>query len=144
MGDANLHGTAVVLGDRGVLITGRSGAGKTALALSLVDVARARGHFARLVADDQLLIEGGHGRLMAAAPASIAGLVEVYGLGPAPIAWEGRALIDLAVRLVDAADAPRFQEDAKEIIAGIHVPSISLAERNAVVAASAVMARLRL
>ena len=144
MGAANLHGTAVVLGDRGVLITGRSGAGKTALALCLVDLARARGHFARLVADDQLLLAARRGRLVVTAPASIAGLVEVYGLGPTPVAWEGCAVIDLIVRLVEAPAAPRFQEGAEEIVAGIHLPSISLAERNATAAASAVMARLRL
>lgn len=139
----NLHGTALVLADRGVLIAGRSGAGKTTLALALIEAALARGRFARLIADDQLFVRStAGGRLVAEAPAAIRGLVEIYGLGPRPVPVVDRAVIDLVVRLVDPGSAPRLQEDAAETIAGVQVPSISLAERNAGGAVFAIAARL--
>lgn len=143
MQPANLHGTAVVLGDGGVLIVGRSGSGKTSLGLELIGRARARGRFARLVADDQLFIHGASGRLLVEAPAAIRGLIEVHGLGPAPSAHVDHAVIDLIVRLVDANAAPRFQDDGREDIGGVHLPSISLAEKNMQGAVSAIFARLR-
>ncbi len=46
----NIHGTALVLGDRGILVTGPSGSGKTTLALALVGHFCTHGRFARLVA----------------------------------------------------------------------------------------------
>ena len=54
----NLHASAVVLGDRGIVIAGESGAGKTQLALELLSHARSFGLFARLVADDQIFPVG--------------------------------------------------------------------------------------
>lgn len=140
----NVHGTAVVLGDRGVLITGPSGSGKTTLALTLIDRFGATGRFARLVADDQLFVADHGGRLVARAPASIAGLAEVPGLGPRPAPFEPGAVIDLCVRLVAADTAPRFQENASEHIAGVPVPRIDLGERNVTAALAAVMAWLSL
>ena len=126
---SNLHGTAVILGEKGVLITGRSGAGKTALALGLIEHWRGRGCFARLVADDQCLARIAGGRLNLEAPPAIQGLVEVYGLSPVPCPAESRAVIDLVVRLVESAMAPRYQEPGEETIAGVPVPSLTLRER---------------
>ena len=86
----NFHASAVVLGDRGIVIAGASGAGKTQLALALISHARSFGLFARLVADDQILLSAHDGRLVCAAPATIAGLVEVRGVGPQPVAHSRR------------------------------------------------------
>jgi serine kinase of HPr protein (carbohydrate metabolism regulator) len=139
----NLHGTAVVLGDSGVLILGHPGSGKTSLALALIASAADRGRFARLVADDQLFIRAANGRPIVEAPATIRGLVEVYGLGPTRWANEDFAVIDLVVRLVEAENAPRFQENGTEKVAGIGCPAISLAERNARAGVAATFAQLR-
>ena len=125
----NLHGTAVVLGDKGVFITGRSGAGKTALALALIHYWQGCGRFARLVADDQCLAHTGGDSLILEAPPAIKGLVEVYGLSPVPCPAESRAVIDLVVRLAESAIAPRYQEPGEETIAGVPVPSLTLRER---------------
>ncbi len=118
MPPCNIHGTAVLLGDRGVLVTGPSGAGKTALALALVSRFSAQGLFCRLVGDDQIFVAGHGARLVCRAPGTIAGLAEVYGIGPQKLAFEPAAVIDLVVRLVPAARMHRFQEDATETIAG--------------------------
>jgi serine kinase of HPr protein (carbohydrate metabolism regulator) len=138
----NLHATALVLGDRGVLITGRSGAGKTDLALTLIEEFRTRGRFAALVADDQVLVRVQGTKPIAEAPEAIAGLVEIYGQGPVRNAWEPRAIVDLTVRLVAAAAAPRFQETDVEEIAGINVPLLRLSEQNSSSAARAILAWL--
>ena len=72
----SVHGTAIVLGDRGVLIRGASGSGKTALSLELLARARAAGVHAALVCDDQVLISAHRGRIIAKAATAIAGLIE--------------------------------------------------------------------
>jgi serine kinase of HPr protein (carbohydrate metabolism regulator) len=138
----NLHATGVVLGDRGVLITGPSGSGKSALALTLIDRFGRRGAFARLVADDQVLVAAHAGRLMCRAPEPIAGLVEVRGLGPTPTLYVQAAVIDLVARLVPANQAPRLAEPVREKIAGCDLPRLDLPQRDCVAAALAMEAWL--
>ncbi|RJT42359.1 HPr kinase/phosphorylase [Mesorhizobium waimense] len=138
----NIHGTAILIGERGVLITGPSGAGKTTLALILLDHCRTRGLFSRMIGDDRLLASSHAGRLVCRVPATIAGLAEVPGLIPRPLPFEAGGVIDLHVRLVPKAEMARFQEEISEPVAGCPVQRIDLAERNAATALPAVMARL--
>ncbi len=138
----NLHGTAVVLGDKGILITGRSGAGKTALALALIDRWRGTGRFARLVSDDQCMARPAGRGLLLEAPPAIEGLVEIHGLGPRPCLAENRAVIDLVVHLAEEAMAPRYQEAGVTTIAGVPVPSLTLRERATRSAVAAIRACL--
>jgi serine kinase of HPr protein (carbohydrate metabolism regulator) len=70
-----VHASCVAIAGRGVLIAGASGRGKSDLALRLID----RG--ARLVSDDYTILRAGNGRLFASAPATIAGKIEVRGVG---------------------------------------------------------------
>jgi serine kinase of HPr protein (carbohydrate metabolism regulator) len=140
----NLHASAVVLGDRGVLIAGASGVGKTQLALALVSHVAARGVFARLVADDQLLLSAHDRRLLCAAPATIAGLAELRGLGPRSIDHEPRAAVDLIVRLVERASAERFPEPESESLLGCKVPLLRLANHDRQAAKIAVLSWLTL
>ena len=62
-----VHASTVAIDGRAVLITGRSGSGKSDLALRLID----RG-FA-LVSDDQTIVSRDGYQLVATAPATIAG-----------------------------------------------------------------------
>ena len=140
----NFHASAVVLGDRGIVIAGRSGAGKTQLALALLSHARSFGLFARLVADDQIFLSVHHGRLICAAPPSIAGLAEVRGLGPHPIGYAAKAPVDLLVRLVEPSAAERFPEVGTEVVMGCEAPLLKLAEDDRQAALIAVAARLAL
>ena len=139
-GSPNLHGTAIILGDRGVLIVGRSGAGKTALALSLIERAREKGRFARLVGDDQVFLAAAADRLVVESPPSIRGLVEIRGLGPTVCDSENRAVIDLVVRLVEPLAVPRMQDAGCEVIAGIPVCSLLAPERDIMAAAPPIWA----
>jgi len=140
----NIHATALLAGDRGILVTGASGAGKTTLALALIGRFSAQGHLCRLVGDDQLLVSRHDGRLVCRAPAAIAGLAEVHGMGPRPVACEPAMVADLVLRLVPAGAAERLQDDAVETVAGCALPRIDLAERNVAAALPAVAARLGL
>ncbi len=142
MGADNIHATAVLLGDQGVLIRGDSGSGKSTLALALVAQFVRAGRFARLVADDRVVIEASGGRLVARAPAALAGLAEIHGLGPRAMDHEGAAIIDLVARLVEKPSAPRFQEDLHTALAGRDVPTLELEARNVVASAAAILAWL--
>ena len=88
-----LHATCVALHGQGVLLRGRSGAGKSDLALRLID----RG--AVLVADDQVLIERRGAALAARAPDRLHGLIEVRGIGILRIAARAGAPVALVVEL---------------------------------------------
>lgn len=144
MARTNIHATALVAGATGLLIVGRSGAGKSALALQLLETLHARGVFATLVADDQVWLEARHNRLVAEAPLPIAGLAEVRGYGPASMACEKRAVIDRVVTLVDPVDAPRHRADATETILGLALPRLDLPQADTPAAARAVVAWLGL
>jgi serine kinase of HPr protein (carbohydrate metabolism regulator) len=97
----NLHATAIALGPAGVLIQGPSGSGKTSLALAAIDTFKKQNWFATLVADDQCLIEARHGQLIATCPPSLAGLIEMRGLGIVNHAYISAIVVDLIIRLVD-------------------------------------------
>jgi serine kinase of HPr protein (carbohydrate metabolism regulator) len=140
---SNLHATALLLDDRGVLISGPSGSGKTTLALELIRQFAAAGRFARLVADDQLFLGASAGRLIVSRPETIAGLAEVHGLGPRPTPTAATAVIDLVLRLVSQGEAPRYQESATEMIAGVTIPRVDLAARNTTGSVLAVTALLQ-
>lgn len=90
---ANIHATCVAIGTRGVLLTGKSGCGKSDLALRLIDGG------AWLVADDRTLLFMAHGALHAMAPDSIKGLLEIRGLGIVTMPGRPQVKIALVVRL---------------------------------------------
>ena len=111
-----IHASCVAIGGRAVLIAGRSGSGKSDLALRLVD----RG--ARLVSDDYTILKAEGGRLLAAAPETIAGRMEVRGVGLA----EFEAVADVPVALfIDLDRAPdRLPEAETVVLAGVSIPSL--------------------
>ena len=113
-----LHATAVAIAGRAVLLTGASGAGKSDLALRLID----RG--AVLIADDQVELTNDGFRLLASAPATIAGLVEVRGVGIVPVAHTGSVQVALVVDL--EAIPERLPEAGSRTILHHRIPLIAL------------------
>jgi serine kinase of HPr protein (carbohydrate metabolism regulator) len=114
-----LHASCVAIGDRAVLIEGRSGSGKSDLALRLID----RGGV--LVSDDYTVLVRERDTLIAQAPTTIAGRIEVRGIGIVEMPHAERAPVALIVTLVDQVE--RFPEDrAPRRIAGVALPEIAL------------------
>jgi serine kinase of HPr protein (carbohydrate metabolism regulator) len=114
-----LHASCVAIDGRAVLITGPSGAGKSDLALRLID----RG--AVLVSDDQVALKAVDGQLLAAAPATIAGRMEVRGIGIVAMAHASPMPVAL---LIDLSAAPeRMPEPAFRELCGVAVPVLALA-----------------
>lgn len=104
----NLHGTAVVIGTRGILFTGPSGSGKSAMAFLCMTEARRQGAYAALVADDQVFVSRLENSLIAERPASIAGLMEIRGSGIVTVESAEKAVIDLVVRMVSVPSDDRL------------------------------------
>jgi len=117
--DALVHASCVAIGGRAVLLAGRPGAGKSDLALRLVD----RG--AILVSDDYTELRRRGGRLLARAPATIAGRIEVRGVGIVDL----EPASDIPVCLyADLESAPeRLPEPRTVRVAGEDVPLVALA-----------------
>lgn len=136
-----VHATCVALEDpaapatrAGVLIRGASGAGKSDLALRLIDEGAA------LVADDRVILERDGEGLRARRPPTIAGLIEARGLGVVRIDAVESVLVRLVVDPEDpAAPSPRLPAERTAALAGVDIPAVTLE-----FAAASASARVRL
>lgn len=117
--DEIVHASCIAIGGRAVLLAGRSGAGKSDLAVRLVD----RG--AELVSDDYTELRRVGGTLLARAPPTIAGKIELRGVG----IIELDPAADVPVCLYADLDAPprRLPEAATLRLAGLDIPLVALA-----------------
>lgn len=123
--DMRLHASCAALDGAGVLLTGKSGCGKSDLLLRLIDAGF------DLVADDQVIVADGR----ASAPAALAGLLEVRGCGIFRLAFVEAAPVKVVVELDRATD--RLPEPRRH--AALDVPTIRLDP-----AAASAVARVRL
>lgn len=114
-----VHASTVAIGGRAVMITGPSGSGKSDLALRLLD----RGF--TLVSDDQTLVSREGDRLLATAPANIAGKLEIRGIGIVEMDRVSDVPVALLVELTSAVE--RLPEDSRErSILGVDLPLVSI------------------
>jgi len=127
--EETVHASAVLAGERAVLIRGASGSGKSRLVLNLLSAANIKTlPFTRLVSDDRVRLFAAHGRLVASAPQPISGLIEARGLGIRQTPYEPTAVIGLVVDL-SSGDANRMPEANAQIteILGIKIPRLAVA-----------------
>ena len=120
---AQLHASCVALAGQGVVLCGPPASGKSDLALRLIDGG------ARLVADDRLLVERRGAQLIGRAPAALAGLIEVRGLGIMRVEHCAAAPLGLVVELGDAAAWPRLPEPMTHELLGVVLPCVRLDPR---------------
>ena len=125
----SVHGTTVAIGDCAALLRGPSGSGKSDLALRLIDAG------ARLVADDRSELQRRGDAIFARAPETIAGLIEVRGVGILRLDPLAVARLRLIVDLIAADALERLPEPRSETILGVSIPLIALAPFEASAAA---------
>ena len=119
-----LHATAVSIKGQGILIEGVSGAGKSDLALRLID----RG--AVLVSDDYSFVQRRNGHVIASPPATIAGKIEVRGVGIIEMPHVTETPVALLVALGEAV--ARLPEPGHvRCLLGIDIPLLALDGREA-------------
>ena len=124
-----VHATAIAIEGEAVLLRGPSGAGKSDLGLRLIDEG------ASLVADDQTLLRRSGERIVACAPAAIAGLIEVRGVGIVRLEALRQAPLALIVDLLPSGQIERIPEPRLETVLGVAVPLLALAPFEAAAAA---------
>ncbi|MEN3167288.1 HPr kinase/phosphatase C-terminal domain-containing protein [Gluconobacter sp. OJB] len=102
LSEDSVHASCVAWNGEAVLISGPPGAGKSELALRLMDAGF------DLVADDRVLLEG----VVASAPARLAGLIEVRGVGILRTPFVVKATVRLRVCL--GQGQPRLPESCRD------------------------------
>ena len=124
-----LHASALVVGERGLLLRGAAGAGKSLLALTLIERVRREGRFAALIADDRVWGETAHGRLIVRGAPATAGVCERRALGLVSVPYEREAVVrlvvDLSPRDVTPSRMPE-QEDLYTAVGGVRLPRLRL------------------
>src|SRR5476649_2373947 len=123
-----VHATCVALkvgrSWRALLLRGPSGTGKSDVALRLLEAG------GRLIADDQTHLAKVGRTLIATPPQSLAGLIEVRGIGIVKLGRAqllARAPLCLLVDLVAPAEVERLPEPVHETVQEIALPRLALA-----------------
>ena len=128
-----VHASSVAIDGRAILITGVSGSGKSDLALRLID----RGF--TLISDDQTLVRRDGDRLIASAPPTIRGKLEIRGIGIIEVETANDVPVALLVKLT--GDIQRLPDDSRERpILGINLPLVTIDATTASAAAKVVLA----
>ena len=117
----NIHATSVDFDGAGILIVGKSAAGKSDLALRLIE-----NKGALLVSDDRTDLKPLNGQLVACCPKNIEGLLEVRGVGVVRQKFKAQSVVRLVVMASEKEDVERLPRPAFFENQGISVPSVRL------------------
>ncbi|MGI9400551.1 MAG: HPr kinase/phosphorylase [Rhizobiaceae bacterium] len=128
--EQNHHCSVVEIAGTGILIEGKSGTGKTSLALGLLEAGKIRKVSAKLVSDDQAILLAENGNLQASVPGTISGLVELRGYGVRNIEFKPSCRIDLVGQLVVDEQLERMPEPMTTRLLNIDLPVLKLPERH--------------
>lgn len=98
-----IHATAVAINGHGILISGRSKAGKSTLAERLMAEARTRGLEALLIGDDRIGLSPADQEIRLTPHPAIAGLIERRGTGIVPVPYRDGAIAKFGIALIEGA-----------------------------------------
>lgn len=115
------HANCVVVDGVGVLLRGPSASGKSDLSLRLIDAG------AQLVADDYTQLELRDGRVVASAPAAIAGMIEVRGIGLVKVSNIASAEIGVVIDLMASDSIERAPTPTVCTYLGVQLPLYAVA-----------------
>lgn len=115
-----VHATCIAFAGKGVLLRGPSGSGKSDLALRAIDGG------ARLVADDRVILSRRGDKLIASAPPTLYGMIEIRGLGVMRMDADKEAEVALVADL-ECAPIERLPERKHCELLGVTSPWIKLA-----------------
>jgi HPr kinase/phosphorylase len=116
-----VHATCIAFDGHGILLRGASGSGKSDLALRAID------HGAQLVADDQVVLARDGADMIASAPASLHGLIEIRGVGVMRMDAAAQAKIALVADMTDPHTIERLPDRRHCDIDGVSLPWLALA-----------------
>ena len=122
-----IHASCVARDGHGLLMVGPSGSGKSDLALRLLD------HGFELVADDQVLLDGG----VARAVPSLAGRLEVRGRGL--VRWPTHGAVNVTL-VLDLGEAPERLPSPRRSSIVPHAPLLAFDARSASAPRRAILA----
>ena len=116
-GSLVMHATCVDVNGSGVLIVGRSGSGKSSLAINLLALG------STLVADDQCKLVRKNNRFRISKPVSLPKSIEIRGVGLVSVPMVSETSLDWVVNMdkveKERMPTPRFTE-----IGGFRVPTV--------------------
>ena len=142
---ALVHGTCVALGDRAALLRGAPGAGKSDLALRFLALPNEGELRPLLVADDQVQLDVNDTTVTVSAPETLAGLMEVRGLGIQEMPTIAAARLVLVCDMVAVDHVPRMPPDPwdRTALEGVDMPLLHLSPFEASAPLKLKMALLR-
>lgn len=119
---ATIHATCIAVNSYGLLLRGKSGAGKSDLALRLIEAGGV------LVADDQVCIIRQNNNLLASAPGKLQGLLEVRGVGICRYQFQASCKLQLVIDLDNNCSPERLPDLAAQQtnILEVYVPRFFL------------------
>lgn len=117
-----MHASFVLWRNKGILFSGKSGSGKSELALKFIENKNAV-----LVADDVVALKTRQNKLWGYAPENIRGLLEIRNVGISRYEFAAEAEVSLLVNLVQYKEnLERLPKNKTENILGVEIPAIDL------------------
>ena len=115
-----VHATAIEIDGKGVLLRGPSGSGKSDLALRLLEAGGV------LIGDDRIALSVRDDFVVARVPETIAGKLEIRGLGIVQLPYQAETRVTLVASLVERGEVERLPQKRMVELIGQMVPAIQL------------------